>query len=451
MNVRLLLTFPFFRPSLVVLLAMHCLLALLILHVRLPSSNGQDKPHGGEGSNYKGPVRIAKLLWKSNPENAASTLRNALDTALERQELAGLQQAAELIREQAVGVVELGDSKDPRYAASWAIAVISSWEVASQARLEQLIPQFELLTDRELLWRVCLQGDSAEALAAMDTMLIQALMAEDADWIQLLIKHAIAADPGGATERILARWHELPSAVQVSVIEPMTSSVPSMTRLVAAIQSGQVSKDLLNTNQLRKWIATGNEALLAQIEAVWGKVRIDDNAARQALVTATLEMLRSGVSGSAGRGKKVFERVCSQCHQLHGKGFEVGPNITNNGRGNLDQLVSNVLDPSLVIGEAFQAKLILTTDGEVLSGLKVAETDRYVKIKLQGGKVVELEKETDIEQIKESEKSLMPEGLEEQLSQQEMVDLFAYLSLLKPLGEEDNELIPATPANLVTP
>jgi putative heme-binding domain-containing protein len=191
--------------------------------------------------------------------------------------------------------------------------------------------------------------------------------------------------------------------------------------------------------------------LTEKIEAVWGKIRESDNAERQALVTETLALLRSGVTGSVARGDKVFERVCSQCHQLHGKGFEVGPNITGNGRGNLDQLVSNVLDPSLVIGEAFQAKLVLTYDGEVVSGLVAAEDERYLKIKVQGGKVVEFNKEEDIEQVQASSKSLMPEGIEAQLTQQELVDLFAYLSLLKPLGADDNELIPGTPDTLVAP
>jgi hypothetical protein len=74
-----------------------------------------------------------------------------------------------------------------------------------------------------------------------------------------------------------------------------------------------------------------------------------------------------------------------------------------------------------------------------------------LKIKVQGGKVVEFNKEEDIEQVQASSKSLMPEGIEAQLTQQELVDLFAYLSLLKPLGADDNELIPGTPDTLVAP
>jgi putative heme-binding domain-containing protein len=168
------------------------------------------------------------------------------------------------------------------------------------------------------------------------------------------------------------------------------------------------------------------------------------------LVATTLSEISSGAMGSVEAGGKVFQRVCSQCHVLHGRGFEVGPNIVGNGRGSLQQLVSNILDPSLVIGEAFQAKTILTTDGEVATGLVAGESERYLKLKIQGGKILEFDKD-DIEQIKASTQSLMPEGLESQLQRQELYDLLAYLCMLLPPGTEPNELIPGVPAGFVQP
>ncbi len=192
--------------------------------------------------------------------------------------------------------------------------------------------------------------------------------------------------------------------------------------------------------------------LVAAIESVWGHIRESDDAERQKLVQQKLQLLRKSDSrGSITRGQQVFTRVCAQCHQLHGQGFEVGPAITNNGRGNLEQLVSNVFDPSLVIGAAFQAKTVLTADGEVVSGLVVADDERFVKLKVQGGKVLEFRKPDDIEQVKASNKSLMPEGLEAQVTDQELIDLFAYLCLTKAPDATDNELISGTPPQLVNP
>ena len=228
-----------------------------------------------------------------------------------------------------------------------------------------------------------------------------------------------------------------------------------MLKLVNAVKSGDVNKELINTNQLRKWQSSGDQQLVASIESVWGRVRESDNAERQKLVQDRLKLLRGKNAkgepskGSVARGQLVFNRVCAQCHQLHGNGLEVGPSITNNGRGNLDQLISNILDPSLVIGNAFQARTVLTVDGEVVAGLVVADDERFLRIKVQGGKVLEFDKEKDIEQVKTSTKSLMPDGLEEQMNEQEFIDLCALLCLVKAPNESDNELIPGTPTDLV--
>jgi putative heme-binding domain-containing protein len=404
-----------------------------------------------EGKNdYQGPVRIAKLLWNGNPKNAANTLRNSFNTALDRGDWDSLKQALALVVEPAGSVVAAGEPEDARFAVSLLILLALQEDFSQSADLPQRMTEMKEPADRELVWRVWMRVDQRQAFANLDRQLSEGELAESQTLIAA-VRYALERDSYAAGKMLLERWAALPRELQVSAIEPMTSNARGMLQLVAAVQAGLVSKDMLNTNQLRKWLDTNQPELAEQIEAVWGRVRVGDNAGRQQLVKETVELLRSGVAGSVSRGEVVFQRVCSQCHVLHGKGYEVGPDITGNGRGNLDQLVSNILDPSLVIGEAFQAKLVLTADGQVLSGLKAGETERYLKIKLQGGKIVELDKEYDIEEIKDSEKSLMPEGLEEQLNRQELIDLFAYLSLLKPLGADDNELIPGTPDSLVEP
>ncbi|MCA9133154.1 MAG: c-type cytochrome, partial [Planctomycetales bacterium] len=253
-----------------------------------------------------------------------------------------------------------------------------------------------------------------------------------------------------AGETVLANWQYLDEAHRIAAIEPLTANAPSMRLLLEAVADGRVSRLMLNTNQLRKWQSSGDKEIENRIEALWGRVRRRDDAARRQLVEQTLAQLRDGATGSVARGIAVFDRVCAQCHRLHDRGYELGPDIAGNGRGNLEQLVSNVLDPSLVIGEAFQAKTVLTVDGEIVAGLVAAESEQYLKLKVQGGQTVEFDKQ-DVEQIKSSSKSLMPEGVETQMTEQELWDLLAYLCLLKPLGAADNELIPGAPAGFVQP
>ena len=60
--------------------------------------------------------------------------------------------------------------------------------------------------------------------------------------------------------------------------------------------------------------------------------------------------------GDASAGQAVFHKLCGQCHTIHGKGADVGPDITVNGRASYEQLLSNVFDPSLVIGAAYRLR-----------------------------------------------------------------------------------------------
>ncbi|MFM8399296.1 MAG: hypothetical protein ACKOAH_15845, partial [Pirellula sp.] len=78
--------------------------------------------------------------------------------------------------------------------------------------------------------------------------------------------------------------------------------------------------------------------------------------------------------------------LCGQCHVMHDRGIEVGPNITANGRGSFEQLLVSVFNPSLVIGDAYRSVTIRTTDGTVVTGLLVSRDNQKTIVKTQGGK-----------------------------------------------------------------
>jgi putative heme-binding domain-containing protein len=149
-------------------------------------------------------------------------------------------------------------------------------------------------------------------------------------------------------------------------------------------------------------------------------------------------------SGNAKVGADLFQRVCGQCHRIHGSGQDVGPDITSNGRSSYDQLLSNVFDPSLVIGPAYQAVQVATADGRVLVGLIAENNEQRVVLKVQGGKTETIPR-SEIDEFAPSKLSLMPEGLEQQLTPQEIADLFAFLTLDRPPHDPMARPIAGTP------
>ena len=140
-------------------------------------------------------------------------------------------------------------------------------------------------------------------------------------------------------------------------------------------------------------------------------------------------------------GQAVFKRVCALCHKIYGEGQDVGPDLTLNGRNDFDQLISNIFDPNLVIGPGYQAATIATTEGRILIGLVVENGSTRVVLKLQGGSVETIQR-GQIEEMKMSELSLMPDSFDTQLTPQEIADLCAFLSLDKPPSDPAAKALP---------
>ena len=84
--------------------------------------------------------------------------------------------------------------------------------------------------------------------------------------------------------------------------------------------------------------------------------------------------------GDPAAGFAVFDKTCGKCHKLHGKGENVGPDLTGAERRDRDKLLANIVDPSAVIRQEFITHVLLTTDGRVLTGLLADATPETVTI-----------------------------------------------------------------------
>jgi putative heme-binding domain-containing protein len=229
---------------------------------------------------------------------------------------------------------------------------------------------------------------------------------------------------------------------QPLAIELLTQRAEWSKLLVAEVAAGRLQPGVLNVNQVRKLLSLDDRELTAAVTKTWGTIRTSRDPARESLVAEMKKLIRA-TPGDPHRGVAVFTKLCGQCHKIHGQGQEVGPDITANGRASFEQLLSNVFDPSLVIGASYQARTIRTFDGRVISGLLAEDNEQRVVLKVQGGKLETIARE-DVEAMKVSELSLMPEGIEKQLQAQEIADLFAFITLDKHPDDKTSRLIPGT-------
>ncbi len=233
-----------------------------------------------------------------------------------------------------------------------------------------------------------------------------------------------------STEVLLERLPALPADVQPAAIETLTDRADSASALLRLVGDGKLPASAINANQAQKMLSLKSEPLADLVTKHWGVVRTERDPARVELIARMRNELRTS-HGDPVAGRVVFKKLCAQCHKMYGEGAEVGPDITRNGRASFEQLLSNVFDPSLVIGSAYQGLTVVTKDGKAISGLPVEDSAQRVVLKVQGDKQ-EIIARADIEEVVPSKLSLMPEGIEKQLQPQELHDLFAFISLDKP-------------------
>jgi putative heme-binding domain-containing protein len=239
---------------------------------------------------------------------------------------------------------------------------------------------------------------------------------------------------------VLNAYARMAADLKPRAIELLTERPVWTNPLLAAIERKQIPASALNINQLRRLQKSKDLTIANRVKALFGTIRDLRNPHREQTARQMRDLIRSR-PGDPVAGRAAFNKVCAQCHKIYGEGQEVGPDITSNGRNDFDQLLSNVFDPSLVIGPGYQATTIATTEGRVLTGLLAENGDERVVLKIQGGKLETIPR-GQVDEMKTSDLSLMPEEIEKQFSAQEIADLFAFLCLDKPPSDPTAKPLP---------
>ncbi|XZE52337.1 PVC-type heme-binding CxxCH protein [Planctomycetaceae bacterium SH139] len=204
------------------------------------------------------------------------------------------------------------------------------------------------------------------------------------------------------------------------------ASRPSWARtLIAEIDALKIPAELVTPDMVLQMQSHGDPQLNAAIERLWGQVRATPEEKQQQI--AQLRTLVSQPVGDLVRGKQIYVENCGKCHRLFGEGGQVGPDLTGYERTNFDFLSLAIVDPSAAIREEFTAYQLLTLDGQLLVGLLVDQSAQAVTLRTAEGQTLRIARE-DIETLKASPVSLMPEGLLDSLTDQQRSDLLKYLS-----------------------
>jgi putative heme-binding domain-containing protein len=128
----------------------------------------------------------------------------------------------------------------------------------------------------------------------------------------------------------------------------------------------------------------------------------------------------------AAQGKAVFEKNCSTCHAVDAGTDVIGPNLLQMVKRGRESTLFNILVPNGEVDPRFLEYVVLTADGEVVSGVIAGETSTAVTIRTAENKTQTVLR-VDIDELRNTGKSLMPEGFEKTIDPRAMADLLEYL------------------------
>jgi putative membrane-bound dehydrogenase-like protein len=132
------------------------------------------------------------------------------------------------------------------------------------------------------------------------------------------------------------------------------------------------------------------------------------------------------LSADKTHGADLFKKQCSTCHKLGEVGHEIGPNLAAMKARGREAILVNVLDPNREVNPQFVTYAVVTKDGRTLSGMIAAETATSITLK-RGENQQDVVLRIDIEELRSTGLSLMPEGLEKQLDQQQLADVIEFI------------------------
>jgi putative heme-binding domain-containing protein len=191
--------------------------------------------------------------------------------------------------------------------------------------------------------------------------------------------------------------------------------------LLTAIEKGQVSTGDLDPVRLKLLADHADEAIRSRA----AKLLASMSTSKRADVVAAYQSVLK-LPGDAVRGKQVFAKTCAACHKVQGIGNELAPNLAAMKARGSEAILLNVLDPNREVNPQFLSYALLTLDGRQLTGMIAAETATSVTLK-RADNATDTVLRIDIDRLKSTGMSLMPEGLEKQIDEQAMADLLEFL------------------------
>ena len=290
---------------------------------------------------------------------------------------------------------------------------------------------------RNLIERASKEAQSAELPLNRRVLAIGALRGADFDKAMHVIQALLAANPppeiqsaailaissfedAGVAPALLGYWKAFSPEARSKAVGALLAQKDRIPALLDALESNLLEVNALEVAARNRLLELSDVKLLERARKILQSAGGD----RQKVVAAYQDVI--GLKGDAAHGKQIFEDGCARCHLPRKQGGRIGPDLSGINMKTREELLTAILNPSAAIEQRFVNYMVTATDGRMYDGVLATETPGSVT--LRGGSEEDVTiLRPQIQEIRASSISLMPEDIEKTLKKQDLADVIAYL------------------------
>jgi putative membrane-bound dehydrogenase-like protein len=237
---------------------------------------------------------------------------------------------------------------------------------------------------------------------------------------------AMRSSDASTAQRLLGGWAGHGPRIRATLLDAMLARESWSQALLEQIEKGVVPAAEIDARHRQRLLDNQSASVRDRAAEIFGR---PSDESRQRIIDAYRAAAQA--PGNAQQGAAVFQKVCAGCHKLGSVGHEIGPDLSAMANRSAEFFLTAILDPNRAVETRYLSYLAATHDGRIVSGMLAAESGNSVTLVAQEGKRETLLR-SDIESLQSSGKSLMPDGVERDVTPQAMADLLTFLHSAGP-------------------
>ncbi|MBC7855261.1 MAG: c-type cytochrome, partial [Pirellulaceae bacterium] len=220
---------------------------------------------------------------------------------------------------------------------------------------------------------------------------------------------------------LVEKFGEESPVIRLAIIDGVFQRPERISLLLDAMEASRIRPTEFDPVQTGRLLKHGDAKIRERAEKIFGSATPEDRKKALEDYQSVLAM-----TGDAKRGQVSFAKNCATCHKIGETGVNVAPDISDSRTKTPAQILADIIQPNRAIDANYVGYNLLLTDGTAAAGILTSETSTSITLKAAGAKVITVAR-GEIEQLKSTGVSLMPEGLEKTIPPQEMADVIAFI------------------------